>query len=129
MKTTLLLALMLVTLTCSAQTKHEHKYLPTGEQLTVYPPIDTYKCDVCGDVKRVEQSIPFKAALINQPTRFEKYALWGTPTKLHISLPVDSFKMVQRKQYSYFLVYCKGYEVSMFVKPDKVLSGYLKRRM
>lgn len=78
MKTTLLLALMLVTLTCSAQ---------------------------------------------------QKYALWNKPTKLHISLPVDSFKLVQRKQYSYYIVYCKRYEVSMFVKPDKVLSGYLKRRM
>jgi len=59
----------------------------------------------------------------------KKYALWNKPTKLHISLPVDSFKLVQRKQYSYYLAYCKGYEVSMFVKPEKVVTGYLKKRI
>jgi len=59
----------------------------------------------------------------------QKYALWNKPTKLHISLPVDSFKLVQRKQYVMYLAYCKGYEVSMFVKPEKVVTGYLKRRM
>ena len=59
----------------------------------------------------------------------KKYALWHKPTKLHISLPVDSFKLVQRKGYVMYLAYCKGYEVSMFVKPEKVLSGWLKKRI
>jgi len=67
--------------------------------------------------------------LLSLPVFAQKYALWHKPTKLHISLPVDSFKVVQRKGYVMYLVYCKGYEVSMFVKPEKVLSGYLKKRI
>jgi len=67
--------------------------------------------------------------LLSLPVFAQKYALWHKPTKMYVSVRVDSVKLVQRASFSYYVAHCGKLKITMFTKPGDSVKSYLKKRI
>jgi len=67
--------------------------------------------------------------LISLSVSAQKYALWHKPTKMYVSVRVDSVRIVRRANFSYYEAFAGTLRITMFTKPGDSVKSYLKRRM
>jgi len=67
--------------------------------------------------------------LLSLPVFAQKYALWHKPTKMYVSVRVDSVNLVQRANFSYYECFAGSLRITMFTKPGDSVKSFLKRRL